>query len=161
MSNYQECAKLKIENKFKENKESGIDNLTALMNLQKSIQENVYGYNFEKLHNGSLKELKEFIDWNESAIQDELREMYNALGGIKDGIGNAVWKPWKKDHVKAETMTLKEMSESDKLELMFEVIDLQHFLWNLAWAVGLTPESFVNLYFAKNKENIDRQKRGY
>lgn len=159
--NFQECANLQVEDIYNDNINEGIDNLTSLMNLQKTIQEDVYGYNYKKLQEGPLNKLKEFIDWNESAIQDELREMYNALGGIKDGIGNAVWKPWKKDFAKAEQMCLNDLSESDKLELMYEIIDIQHFLWNISWAVGLTPETFTNLYFAKNKENINRQKRGY
>ena len=43
-----------------------------------------------------------------------------------DGIGNAVWKPWKKDHIKAKSMSFNEMSESDKIELKMELIDQQH-----------------------------------
>jgi hypothetical protein len=136
--------------------------LRDLYNLQKDIQENVYGYDFEKLRNEPLPEMRKFFDWNYHAIQDELRETFNALGGIKDGIGNGVWKPWKKAyHEKAPQMTFNDLTADDKKELQMELIDIQHFLFNLMIASGLTAEEFMNMYFSKNKENRDRQKRGY
>jgi phosphoribosyl-ATP pyrophosphohydrolase len=84
------------------------------------------------------------------------------LGGIKNGIGNGVWKPWKKSyHEKAPLMTFNSLTEDDKKELQMELIDIQHFLFNMMLASGLTPADLMNMYFAKNKENRERQKRGY
>jgi len=152
------CAHLEVEDVFNESKNT----LADLYNLQKDIQENVYGYNFEELRNKPLNEFRQFFDWNYHAIQDELRETFDALGGIKDGIGNGVWKPWKKVyHEKAPNMTFESLTDDDKKELQMELIDIQHFLFNMMLAAGLTPSDLMNMYFAKNKENRERQKRGY
>lgn len=156
--NFQSCAHLEVEDVFSKSENT----LEDLYNLQKDIQENVYGYDFEALRAAPLPEMRKFFDWNYHAIQDEMRETFDALGGIKDGIGNAVWKPWKKAyHEKAPTMTFNEMSDSDKKELWMELIDQQHFLFNMMIASGMTAQDLMNLYFAKNKENRDRQNRGY
>lgn len=158
MDNFQECAHLDVEDVFSKSENT----LGDLYNLQKNIQETVYGYDFDALMNGPLDKLREFYDWNYHAIQDELRETFAALGGVKDGIGNGVWKPWKKSfREEAPKMTFNGLSESDKKELKMELIDIQHFLFNMMLAVGITPAELMNLYFAKNKENRERQKRGY
>ena len=152
------CAHLEVEDVFSNSENT----LKDLYNLQKDIQETVYGYNFDELRNKPLNEFRQFFDWNYHAIQDELRETFDALGGIKDGIGNGVWKPWKKSyHEQAPKMTFNELSDSDKKELQMELIDIQHFLFNMMLAAGLTPQDLMNMYFAKNKENRERQKRGY
>jgi len=152
------CSHLEVEDVFTESQNT----LADLYNLQKDIQENVYGYDFDQLRSKPLNEFRQFFDWNYHAIQDELRETFDALGGIKDGIGNGVWKPWKKSyHEKAPEMSFNSLSESDKKELQMELIDIQHFLFNMMLASGLTPADLMNMYFAKNKENRERQKRGY
>ena len=152
------CAHLEVEDVFTESQNT----LADLYNLQKDIQENVYGYDFDQLRSKPLNEFRQFFDWNYHAIQDELRETFDALGGIKDGIGNGVWKPWKKSyHEKAPEMSFNSLSESDKKELQMELIDIQHFLFNMMLASGITPADLMNMYFAKNKENRERQKRGY
>lgn len=152
------CADLEIEDEYSGSKNT----LADVYNLQKDIQENVYGYDFEAMRNQmTLEQFRQFFDWNYHAIQDELREVFDALGGIDDGIGNAVWKPWKKDHAKTAHTTYDEMSDSDKKELKMELIDIQHFLFNMMLAVGMTPDELFNYYFSKNKENRTRQKNGY
>jgi hypothetical protein len=153
-NNFQECAQLPIEDVFSKS----TNTLADLFNLQKDIQENVYGYDFKKLQSGPLPKMREFFDWNYHAIQDELRETFNALGGMSDGISNGVWKPWKKSyHEKAPNMSYDSMSDRDKKELKMELIDLQHFLFNLMIAVNMSPEELMNFYFAKNLENRNRQ----
>jgi hypothetical protein len=152
------CAHLEVEDVFSNSENT----LSDLYNLQKDIQETVYGYNFDELRGKSLSEFRQFFDWNYHAIQDELRETFDALGGIKDGIGNGVWKPWKKSyHEQAPKMCFNDLSENDKKELQMELIDIQHFLFNMMLASGLTSQDLMNMYFAKNKENRERQKRGY
>jgi hypothetical protein len=155
--NFQQCSHLKVDDVFSKSKNT----LADMYNLQKDIQENVYNYDFKALQNGPLSDLRSFYDWNYHAITDELREAFAALGGMSDGIGNAVWKPWKKDHIKSKTMTYNDMSERDKKELKMELIDIQHFLYNMMLAVGMTPEELMNYYFAKNEENRRRNKSNY
>ncbi len=94
------CAKLEIENLWEqktritllESKEP-IDTLGDILNLQSDTQQNVYGYDFKNM---SLRELMNFWHMNNHAIIDEIHEATDALGGISDGDGNAIWKQWKK-----------------------------------------------------------------
>jgi hypothetical protein len=151
------CAHLEVPDEFSKSTNTFKD----LMSLQKDIQETVYGYNFEEMQNGSLEGMRKFFDWNYHAIQDELREVFQALGGTKDGIGSGIWKPWKATHKKIGEMKFKDMSPNDLKELKMELIDIQHFLFNMMLAIGMTPEETYNYYFSKNEENRDRQKRGY
>ncbi len=156
MTNFQECSHLPIENGYSTSK----DTLGDLFNLQKTIQEDVYKYNFAEMQE-NMSKILEFWKWNQIAIQSELMEAFDALGGIKDGIGNAGWKPWKKDHIKMQTMKLSDLSESDVKELKMELIDIQHFLFNMMLSVGMTTEEVYNFYVAKNLENIARQRNNY
>lgn len=151
------CKDLEVKDLFSKSENT----LHDLYNLQKDIQENVYGYDFEAMRKGSLEDFRRFFDWNYHAIQDELRETFDALGGIKDGIGNGVWKPWKKTHhEQLPTMTFEEMTEDDKKELKMELIDIQHFLFNMMLAAGMTSEELFNYYFSKNEENRRRNASG-
>ena len=94
-------------------------------------------------------------------MDDEINEMFDALGGVDDGIGNAGWKYWKKDNVKATQMRIKDLSERDRLELFYEWIDAFHFFINFAISIGMTSKDVVNLYLAKHEENKRRQKNQY
>lgn len=149
------CSGLKIENLYPESKNT----LNDLFMLQKDIQENVYGYDFEDLRKQPIGKMKDFFMWNTHAQADEAHEAMDALGGMHDGISNAVWKPWKKNH--NTPMTFNDLSERDTVELKMELVDELHFLFNKMHAAGMTTEELYNFYFSKNKENRDRQKRGY
>ena len=151
------CKDLEVEDVFSTSENT----LADLYNLQKDIQESVYGYDFQKMQDGPLSEMVKFWQWNIHAQIDEIHEGMDALGGINDGIGNAVWKPWKKDNVKVPDMKFSEHSEGDKKELKMELIDELHFLFNKMHSVGMSAQELMNYYFAKNQENRDRQKRGY
>lgn len=154
--NFQECSQLEVNDDYSKS----TNTLSDLMLLQKNIQENVYGYNFEKLQS-NMKDLVDFWKWNQLAIQSEIMEAFDALGGIKDGVSSAAWKPWKMANANMKNMKLSDLTESDLKELKMELIDIQHFLFNMMLSVGMTPQEMFNYYYAKNKENIDRQKRGY
>jgi hypothetical protein len=156
--NFQECAHLEINNEYLELTSKGEDTLTFLYNMQKSIQEDVYGYDFNVIRS-SIGELKKFIDWNEEAIRDEDREMQAALTGIHTYPN--CWKPWKSKHKEAMERPLDALSSEELKELRYEWIDKLHFILNEAIALDITPEMIVNYYAAKNKENRERQKRGY
>lgn len=145
------CSKLKVNN-------SNSKDLDFIFNLQKETQENNYGYNFDNM---TLKNICDFWLMNKHALTDELHEMFDALGGIDDGIGNAVWKPWKKDHLQAKKMTIKNLSKNDLKELKFEIVDAFHFLINFAVSINMTGSDLYNMFISKNKENINRQNNNY
>jgi dimeric dUTPase (all-alpha-NTP-PPase superfamily) len=52
-------------------------------------------------------------------------------------------------------------SEEQRLEVLYEYIDVFHFFMNVGLALGIDGETFRRLYATKNKENFDRQARGY
>lgn len=53
------------------------------------------------------------------------------------------------------------VSEEEKLEIWYEYIDMFHFYMNIGLLLGIDGETFKKLYATKNKENFDRQDRGY
>ena len=99
------------------------------MRVQRDTQEGTYGFDFGKM---SLKELMEFWHVNNHAMIDEMHEATDALGGIQDSSGNAIWKYWKKHHSKYQYMKFEDLSISDQLECKFEIVDMLHFFLNYA-----------------------------
>ena len=149
-----QCADLEIEDLYSKS----TDTLGDIMAIQKDTQLNVYGYDFSKM---SLREIMFFWHVNTHSLTDEIHEATDALGGIKDGSGNAIWKYWKKDYSKYQNMKFSDLSDSDQLECKFEIIDMLHFFMNYAISIGMTSQEMYNMYVAKNLENRDRQERGY
>ena len=148
------CSDLSIEELYSKSS----DTLGDIMSLQKDTQETIYNFNFSAM---TIREVMNFWHVNTHALIDEIHEATDALGGIKDGSGNAVWKYWKKDFSKYEMMKFSDLSESDQIEAKFEVIDMLHFFMNYAISIGMTPQEMYNMYMSKNKENRERQLRGY
>lgn len=161
------CANLNIEDlwikaitnpvNIKDGLPTGPDTLGDILNLQAETQKNVYGYDFENM---SLRQVMDFWAMNTHAIIDEIHEATDALGGISNG-GNAIWKRWKKDYPKYADMKFSDLSEDDKIECKFEIVDMLHFFMNYAASIGMTSAEMYNMYMSKNQENRDRQKRGY
>ena len=148
------CADLEIEDLYSES----TDTLGDVMNLQKDTQENIYGYDFTNM---SLRELMDFWHINTHALIDEIHEATDALGGIKDGDGNAIWKNWKKAYANFGDKKFTDLSESDQIECKFEVVDILHFFLNMGISIGMTPQEMFNMYMSKNKANRQRQIDGY
>jgi hypothetical protein len=148
------CKDLEIKNFYEES----TTHLFDIMENQKRMQEETYGIKFNEM---SIRDIMNFWHVNTHATIDEIHEMTDALGGIKDGSGNAVWKYWKKDHKKYETMKITDLSEDDRKELYMEWVDILHFFINYAVSIGLDAKTAYNYYFAKAEENKERQKRGY
>ena len=148
------CAELEIEDLYSQSK----DTLGDILNLQAETQQTVYGYNFEEM---SLRELMEFWHMNNHALIDEIHEATDALGGIQDGDGNAIWKKWKKAYASFSDKKFSDLSSSDQLECKFEIIDMLHFFMNYAASIGMTPQEMYNMYMSKNQENRKRQQNNY
>ena len=149
------CSDLEVKDFYEDGKVK--DTLGMIYDRQRDLQEK-YGFNFD---GWSIKEIADFWMVNKHSLSDELNEMFDALGGINDGIGSAGWKYWKSDNKKSKDMKISDLSESDKLELYYEWIDGLHFYMNFAISIGMTSKDILNLYMAKNEENKDRQDRGY
>lgn len=147
------CADLQVKDYSQEIE----DTLGFIYNKQVELQTRL-GFDFK---DWTLKQIADFWMVNKHAMSDELNEMFDALGGIDDGIGAAAWKYWKQDNQNAKNMKISDLSESDRLELFYEWIDGLHFYLNFAISIGMTSKDIVNLYAAKQAENLERQQRGY
>ena len=148
------CAELEIEDLYSQS----TDTLGDILNLQSETQRTVYDYNFEEM---SLRELMEFWHLNNHSLIDEIHEATDALGGIQDGDGNAIWKKWKKAYASFSDKKFSDLSSSDQLECKFEIIDMLHFFMNYAASIGMTPQEMYNMYMSKNQENRRRQQNNY
>lgn len=131
------------------------DHFDTIFNLQAAFQKRL-GTDFNSM---TCQERADFCMKNSHAFHDEVSEMMDALGGINDGIGSAVWKWWKWNNQK--NISFNDLSDDDLLELKFEVVDMFHFFINFALACGMTGSELFSMYLAKNRENHNRQNKGY
>lgn len=153
------CANLPVSDLYQARlQESAPDTLGDIMSLQAETQVKTYGYDFKNMN---LSDLMSFWHMNNHALIDEIHEATDALGGISDGDGNAIWKRWKAAHPKYKSLKFSDLSDSDQLECKYEIVDMLHFFMNYAISIGMTPAELYNLYMAKNEENRARQLRGY
>jgi hypothetical protein len=58
-------------------------------------------------------------------------------------------------------MKVSDLSPEDVKELKMELVDIQHFVFNMMISVGMTADELYNFYLSKNKENIRRQENNY
>ena len=149
-----ECKDLEVQDFY----DNSTTHLEDIMTHQKEMQEKTYGFNFEDM---SIREVMNFWHVNTHAVVDEIHEMTDALGGIKDGDGNAVWKKWKAAHDTFKNKKVSDLSDGDRKELFMEWIDILHFMLNYPISIGFTPEDIYNYYFSKAAENVNRQKNNY
>jgi len=153
------CSDLEVNNEFSDNPG---DTLGMILSAQKRLQEDTYGYSFDSL---SLKDVVDYMLLNNQALLSELNEIMDAIGGQRDpgglNLGSAAWKPWKKRNSEVKSTSLNSLSESERKELVMEVVDFLHFFANMCAVLNIDSEELYNCYFAKRRENIDRQKRGY
>lgn len=154
--NFQQCSHLEVNDEYTKLRNNGGDALSLIFNMQKDIQEKVYGYNFEEIRS-SIRKLKAYIDMNEEAYRDEDREMISAITGIHTYPN--CWKPWKSKHDEAMDRSLSDLSPEELKELHMEWIDKLHFFMSEGIALGLNPELITNYYVSKNLHNIERQKK--
>lgn len=158
-----QCKDLEITNHYQND---GFDQKPNPLSNLYELQANTQKMYFEKQGKKQFSEytigdLVDFLLVNNHAIIDELHEMTDAIGGIKDGVGNAAWKPWKSANPEIRTKKLSDLSAGDLKELKMEWIDAMHFVFNAGLAIGVTAEEFYNYYLSKNEENWNRAKNNY
>ena len=85
-------------------------------------------------------ELADFVVWNHTALIDELSEF----------LAEVQWKPWSKVR-----------GGVNRDAAIGELIDVAHFLANLAVAMGCTDEEWEYRYKEKMALNAKRQRDGY
>ena len=112
------------------------DALKQMFERQRYMQEGVYGYDFAGM---SDEDRVAFVKEMVLATEDELHEALNETG----------WKPWATSrHINRDAYK-------------GELVDVMHFVLNLALVAGITADDLFEGYMAKSQKNIRRQEAGY
>lgn len=171
MSEQNECAKLienhtNAEEQYHKLLSDNVDPFQYMIDMQSILQKNLH----EKLNWNPIPEdfetCGEIVDWiqqNNDSISDEQRELLTAMGGMSNGekAATAVWKPWKANHHEMRDKKYLELSEPDRLEIAFEMVDQMHFIYSQLLGLKLSAKDIFCLYYLKNKENINRYHNEY
>lgn len=146
---------------------NGEQYLDQMINMQRSLQTKLAKEKPEmNLNPNELDTAGKVLDWmraQKDSIDDEFRELITSLGGMSNGEKDAsgVWKAWKSNNLEKRATLISDLSPKDQLEIKFEYVDIIHFVINLQLALGMDSQELFELYYLKNKENFDRQNRGY
>lgn len=126
-----------------------------ILHAQRDLQHRIKmegGLEYDPEHKAHFeKDMLASFRFNVEAIDAEWEE-------IKDRLP---WKAWKYEH-RGRLAASKALSDDDRLEIKYELVDVLHFLVNMMISAGFRSWTEVeSLYWAKNRENFDRQERGY
>lgn len=125
------------------------DPITDMFNMQLSLQNH-------------LAEKGRAINYNTASfkerVDDITKQWRNMNMEMTELLERLPWKEWKT--YSPEQLADFE-SEEARLETLYEYIDVFHFFMNIGLALGIDGDTFEKLYTTKNKENFDRQERGY
>lgn len=125
------------------------NSLEAIYSMQKSLQQ-------------SLAAKGRGLDYDKATFMEKVNQITLEYKNINLEMAELIerlpHKSWK-SYSDAQKAGFE--SEEQKLETWFEYIDVIHFVLNVGHLLGISAEDFTRLYIAKNKENFDRQKRGY
>ena len=146
--------------------EDAADPTQFLLNLQNTLQVKVANQHGRVKAPKDIQtkgELYDFVHDQKVAIDDEWREMVEAMAGMTKPEKDrpALWKKWKSIYNDIRSEKVSDLSKEDRLELMFEAIDIAHFFNNVLLALDIDAKTLFVMYYIKNAENINRQKRGY
>lgn len=120
---------------------SEINFTSIFINQQNWAQLNIYNLDFNQL---SPEERNRYLTINFHSLNDEFNEFIDALGGINDGDGSAVWKYWKSKNIEYKDKYLEDLSEEDLLELKFELIDIFKFMLLIPIILRLNDKPLFN-----------------
>ena len=146
---------------------NGEQYLDTMMAMQRSLQVKLAKEKPEMNQcPNNIETAGQAVDWMRSqwdSMGDEFRELLTSFGGMSNGesAATSVWKAWRAKNLDMRNTKLDDLSESDRREVFFEIIDLWHFFLNMNIALGLTSEDIFEGYYIKNAENFARQDRGY
>ena len=173
MAEFNSCASLINDEKIKEcNKlyedllSEGKDPLEVMLDAQNSLQEHLSKTVEGNKKPADLKTIGEIYDWlrdNKIALDDEFREVVDALPGMNlpEKERSALWKKWKTNHLKLRQKEISELEPNELKELKFELIDMWHFFMNMMLGLRISSKELFIYYYYKNLENIRRYNSKY
>lgn len=123
--------------------------LVDMFNMQASLQKH-------------LAEKGRALDYDSAPFKDKVddvtKQWRNFNMEMTELLERLPWKEWK---TYSDEQLEGFASEEERLETLFEYVDCFHFFMNIGLALGIDGELMEKLYISKNKENFDRQARGY
>lgn len=133
------------------NQEVDLENISIerMFEMQKELQDHL-AYNGRALS----YEDATFIE----RVKDISTQWRNVNLEMSELLERLPYKEWK-TYTDAQKQGFE--SEEHRLETFYEYIDVFHFFINIGLALGIDGDTFKRLYATKNKENFDRQKKGY
>ena len=173
MAEFNSCASLINEEKIKECNEiyedllsEGKDPLEVMLDAQYSLQKHLSKTVEGNKNPADLKTIGEIYDWlrdNKIALDDEFREVVDALPGMNlpEKDRSALWKKWKANHLKLRQKDISELESNELKELKFELIDMWHFFMNMMLGLRISSKELFTYYYYKNLENLRRYNSGY
>lgn len=131
------------------NQEVELPTIAEMFEMQKSLQDHLAIKG--KALDYDFASFKQRVD----DISTQWRNMNLEMSELLERLPYKEWKTYPERSLEGFK------SEEDKLETYYEYIDVFHFFMNVGLALGIDGETFRKLYATKNKENFDRQERGY
>lgn len=140
----------KCSHLFKNAENAKLDNpIVDMFNMQASLQKH-------------LAEKGRALDYDTASYKEKVddisvqwRNMTLEFAELLERLPFKEWKTYPKETLEGFK------NEEEMLETYYEYIDMFHFFMNMGLALGIDGEIFEELYVSKNKENFDRQARGY
>jgi hypothetical protein len=117
----------------------GPDDFKDMLHRMFELQEQ-FGSKFIPFQNSTVQEKEKWTKELIVCCMDELTEILNCTNH----------RHWKKP-----------VYPLPELELKYELIDLWHFVMSLMILWGIKPQDLYTMYLAKNRENHNRQAKGY
>lgn len=122
------------------------DSLKIMFEMQTAFQDRV----------GKLKEYKNSDMFQK--CQEAIYNMYCIQDEFSELLGRVPWKKWK---FYSPELKRDWFNKEQRDETLMEYIDMFHFFMNIGIIFGFTADEIFAAYKEKNKENFDRQDRGY
>lgn len=127
-----------------------LDNpVVDMFNMQASLQKHLADKGRALDYNSAT--FKQRVD----DISKQWRNMNLEMSELLERLPYKEWKTYPEEALQGFR------SQEDMLETYYEYIDVFHFFMNVGLALGIDGDTFEKLYITKNKENFDRQARGY
>lgn len=174
MAEFNSCANLidaqkyeELSNEYDNLLRSGRDPFAECMSVQNALQKVYTAKHGRSVHPDDIEtkgELITFLKDQKEAFDDEFRELIESVHGMSrpESERSSGWKKWKSDYdtIRAEGVN-EGLSLADQAERSFEMIDMMHFVINKLLATHISAKDLYIYYMLKNKENFERQQKGY
>lgn len=143
------------------------DPFEIIHQMQKENQKKFYhcnkGFDKDPENLCTIGEKYDFIRDNKTALDDEFREVVDALPGTSGTYKerSALWKRWMSTHIEIRSKTFKDLTPDEILNIKQEYIDMMIFMINMSFALEVSPKELFILLYQKCLKNLQRLENKY